>query len=371
MAELEVADSSVGNTTCGAIWEGVKVNAFKPASCAAIQALTASDDDPCGCEEVDTGNYCAAPSSDSGIRCDMCQGNDEMSNPSETGKWDCATLLQMQGLFEFDEDQCTAAKNVAAFCGCGSSGFGCFSGQTKVVVKGQGEVLMSSLRLGDEVLVADSKYERVYSFGHRHESDATDYLQLYTSSSAPLEITKDHMIIIEDGRALPASSVQIGDKIKAVGGAVVEINAIKTVPRKGAFAPFTPSGTIVVNGVVASAFVAFQDTDVLTIGNVKTPFSFQWFAHTFEAPHRFYCTYMSECLTEQYTAEGISKWVSAPLVAMKWWFAQNVMVMSLLLIPVLCVFLCLAVFNAGMGNFCAMVLLATALFARKQATQKV
>ena len=80
---------------------------------------------------------------------------------------------------------------------------------------------------------------------------------------------------------------------------------------------------------------------------------------------------MSECLTEQYTAEGISKWVSAPLVAMKCWFAQNVMVMSLLLIPVLCVFLCLAVFNAGMGNFCAMVLLATALFARKQATQKV
>jgi hypothetical protein len=50
---------------------------------------------------------------------------------------------------------------------------------------------------------------------------------------------------------------------------------------------------------------------------------------------------------------------------------QNVMVMSLLLIPVLCVFLCLAVFNAGIDNFCAMILLGAALFARKQATQKV
>jgi L-lactate permease len=57
---------------------------------------------------------------------------------------------------------------------------------------------------------------------------------------------------------------------------------------------------------------------------------------------------------------------------MKWWLAQNVrMVMFLLLIPVLCVFLCLAVFNAGMGNYCAMIFLATALLARKQATQKV
>jgi hypothetical protein len=376
--ELEVADSGVGKTTCGAIWDGILESTFNPAECAAIQLLTATEEDPCGCKEVGTDNYCAPPSSDSGKRCDMCQGNGDITIPSKTirtGAWantQCATMLEMQDLFEFTEAQCTAAKNAAAFCGCGgSSGFGCFSGQTKVVVKGQGEVLMSSLRLGDEVLVADSKYERVYSFGHRHESVETEYLQLYSSSSAPLEITKEHMIIIEDGRALPASTVQIGDKLKAVNGAVVEVNAIKTVPRKGAYAPFTTSGTIVVNDVVASTFVAFQAADVLTIGGVKLPFSFQWLAHTFESPHRFYCSYASECLTEEYTEEGVSKWVSAPLVFWVWLFGQNILIMSLVLTPIFCVFLCLGCINASMGNLSAILLLGATLWSRKRVAQKM
>jgi hypothetical protein len=351
--------------------------------------VTTSVENPCGCQEVGSSNFCAEPEIESGDGCDMCEGSGSVTNPKnmiETGEWAnfaCQTVQEVQDILDFSPAQCADAKKAATeVCGCGGLGPApppssngpafCFSGQTMVFVKDQGEVLMRNLRLGDEILVSDNKYERVYSFGHRHETIKTDYLQLYTSESAPLEISGDHMVIVEDGRAVPASTVQVGDKLQALaGGIAVEINTIKNVARLGAFAPFTPSGTIVVNGVVASSFVAFQDTDVLTIGNVKTPFSFQWFAHTFEAPHRFYCTYMSECLTEEYTVDGISKWVSAPLVAMKWWFAQNVTVMSLLLIPVLCVFLCLAVLNASMGNFCAMILLATALVARNQTTQKV
>lgn len=383
----------VGEITCQVIWDKAMNFTFNPAECSAVKTVTASLDDPCGCQMVSTGGFCSARPIDRDEPCDMCQGNGPLTNPSALitgGSWDnfaCQTVFEVQAAIEFTEDQCSDAKKAASeVCGCGDIDPSppvdqegppvdqegpqfCFSGQTEVVVKDQGEVLMKNLRLGDEVLVSADKYERVYSFGHRHESVKTDYLQLYSaSSSAPLEITNEHMVIVEDGRAVPASTVQIGDKIQAVD-AVVVVTAIKAVTRLGAFAPFTPSGTVVVNNVVASSFVAFQETDVLTIGSIKTPLSFQWLAHTFETPHRLYCS-ISDCLTEEYTSEGVSKWVSAPLAAMSWWFAQNTIVMSLLLLPVLAVFLCLSAL-ANAGNAAALILLGTAVWRRRQSARKM
>jgi hypothetical protein len=89
--------------------------------------------------------------------------------------------------------------------------------------------------------------------------------------------------------------VKVGDVLDTVDGKEARVIVIQKVVRTGLYAPFTPSGTLVVNGLKASSFVSFQDSDVLKIGNYRTPFSFQRLAQTFEFPHRMVCYHFGTC----------------------------------------------------------------------------
>ena len=178
---------------------------------------------------------------------------------------------------------------------------------------------MKDLRLGDKVLTANQKFESVYSFGHHDPSARAHYVRIHTDvSEMPLEISADHMIYRVEGgrrRALPASMLRIGD-ILVTGNDEVEnpkVVMVDGVVGDGAFAPFTPSGTIVVNGLVASTFVAFSESHANDMG-----VSYQWIAHTFEGPHRWYCTLL-DCSKESYHAgTGISNWVYGPWKLAHW-----------------------------------------------------
>eukprot|EP00540_Astrosyne_radiata_P003647 CAMPEP_0116866424 /NCGR_PEP_ID=MMETSP0418-20121206/26013_1 /TAXON_ID=1158023 /ORGANISM="Astrosyne radiata, Strain 13vi08-1A" /LENGTH=482 /DNA_ID=CAMNT_0004502041 /DNA_START=88 /DNA_END=1536 /DNA_ORIENTATION=- len=216
----------------------------------------------------------------------------------------------------------------------------CFSAHDTVEVEGGDKIMMKDLRIGDSVLVDQAnKYEPVYSFGHHQRSMDTEFLQLHTTSSknAALELTRDHMVFVE-GRALPASAVKEGDSLDLATGGVAKVIRIQTMSRRGAFAPFTPSGKIVVNGVVASTYVGFQDSNALQIGGVSTHLSYQWMAHAFETPHRFVCHHLGECPEETYTTDGISTWVSGPLRGSHWLLQQNGVVVALVVVPMLCLF---------------------------------
>mmetsp|Transcript_2264 Transcript_2264/g.5289 ORF Transcript_2264/g.5289 Transcript_2264/m.5289 type:complete len:182 (-) Transcript_2264:9-554(-) len=159
----------------------------------------------------------------------------------------------------------------------------CFSGRSQVEVQGRGQVDMKDLKIGDLVLVENNKFEPVYSFGHINHSTETEYLQIFTQSSRhPLEMSSDHMVFVEGRRSVPASSVQVGDKL-IVGTdshTLTKVVTIKEIVRRGMYAPFTKSGTIVVNGILASCFVSFQGKEYLHIGDVATPLSYHWLAHT-------------------------------------------------------------------------------------------
>lgn len=186
----------------------------------------------------------------------------------------------------------------------------CISGETTVLTEDRGEILMKDLQLGDKVATSDSSFEPVYSFGHRKESVEATYLSI---SPSKLEITSNHMIFIDGRHAVPASSLEVGDRL--ANGDVV--TAIQQVQRTGVYAPFTPSGKLLVNGVLVSSYVAFQNSEYLKIPTgdgaaMQTPVTFQWLAHTFEAPHRFWCTYVCKCLHEEYTNLGVSTWVNGP-----------------------------------------------------------
>lgn len=213
----------------------------------------------------------------------------------------------------------------------------CFSGESTVDVKDQGTILMKDLELGNEVLVSENRYEKVYSFGHRHETMYAEFLQFLPSK---LEISTDHMVKIKNRGFIPASSVMVGNELETANGNHVTIEGITPVIRQGVYAPFTNSGTILVSGVQASSYVAFQGSDYLHIGGVKTFLSFQFIAHLSQAPHRLYSRVLGIDNDEAYSPDGISTWIDAPHQYWQWYLDQNAFVMILCLIPaVLCLML--------------------------------
>jgi len=175
----------------------------------------------------------------------------------------------------------------------------CFSGQSTVEVQHRGHIPMNQLSVGDMVKTQNSKYERVYSFGHRHESIQAKFLQFFPSM---LELSKDHMVFVKKKGVIPASLVKVGDTF-AEGGTVEDI---RVITRLGIFTPYTPSSTIVVNGVLASNYVAFSDSENLMLGSYETPFSYHWLDHSFQTFHRIWCYWLG--FEDQLLESGFSSW---------------------------------------------------------------
>ena len=205
----------------------------------------------------------------------------------------------------------------------------CFSGETTVQVKNKGTLPMKALEIGDEVLAAAAgKYEKVYSFGHRHESVTATFLQFLPST---LEISRDHMVLVQ-GKYVPASAVQVGDHLESGSGDVIMVEAIHTVTRSGVYAPFTSSGSIVVSNIKASNYIAFQDSDRLIVGGYETPFTYQWIAHMSQSPHRI-LSQLGLTGAEEYTVDGMSTWIAGPHELSQWLMDQNGVIVAVMLVP--------------------------------------
>ncbi|CAJ1418911.1 unnamed protein product [Effrenium voratum] len=151
---------------------------------------------------------------------------------------------------------------------CPSSGGGCFPSHALVRTP-QGLKTMRDLRAGDRVLAADSKgnliFDEVYFFGHAEEQWAPYVkLQLSPSNTSELELSPDHFLHVcltlpctwASARSMYASDVKTGNYVWTVSGTssrLSQVMAIAMVPRLGLYNPYTLSGNIVVNDVVASA----------------------------------------------------------------------------------------------------------------------
>ena len=179
---------------------------------------------------------------------------------------------------------------------------------------------MSHLQIGDRVMVDKNRFEPVYSFGHFSPSVQAEYLEIATPTSK-LQVSRDHMVFVTSDRAVPASMLRVGDALLNAGGDRTHITSIALVKSAGAFAPFTPSGRVVVNGIVASSYVAFGGSESVLVGGFE--FSFQWLAHSFQFPHRFVCYHLGACRGERYTDDGLSHWVSRPYELGLWLMQQQ------------------------------------------------
>jgi len=176
-----------------------------------------------------------------------------------------------------------------------SHGKNCFSSSNMVDVEGKGLVSIDSLQIGDYVRAGQNKYSRVYSFSHLDHNLEGDYLQIHAKGlDMPVEISPEHMVFVR-GTAIRASEVQVGDMFG-------ENTVVKIVPvkRRGAYAPVTESGGLVVSGVLASSYVALLDYSLVNQHIA---------AHAVMAPHRLVCSFRFElCENETYT-NGLSNWI--------------------------------------------------------------
>jgi len=218
----------------------------------------------------------------------------------------------------------------------------CFSGSNTVHVQGSGLVKMADLSIGDKVMVRndyDKLYESIYSFGHKEDNVSTEYLRITTAGKlSPLEISSAHMVATKEGRMVPASTIRIGDELQTgTAGNTAIVKNIRVVTRQGAYAPFTASGKIIVNDILASNYIAYEESEYLSIGTeVQTPFTYQWIAHTFNSFHRLVMLLgksgiISEKNNETYTPSGVSHWVDMPHRAFSWVLQQNSVVASVLI----------------------------------------
>jgi hypothetical protein len=176
-----------------------------------------------------------------------------------------------------------------------SGGFACFSSYNTVELHGKGLVSMDSVVIGDHVRTGKNSFSRVYSFGHIDSEKTADYLQIYAEGiEMPLEVTSLHLLFIND-KMRPASHVKVGDML-----GTNKVSKIRTVTRRGVYAPFTESGEIVVSGFLASSYAAVHS---------YTPINEHTEAHAFFAFRRLVCAFdFAICENENYT-NGYPDWL--------------------------------------------------------------
>jgi len=221
----------------------------------------------------------------------------------------------------------------------------CFSAKSKVQVLGKGEIPMEQLEIGDRVLAsADGKtYSRVYSFGHKTDHELVEYLQIYTTPNEgstsrknkkqPLEISAEHLLyVVKKGASQPtlvrAGDVVVGDAVlitsstaaaaAAAANHQAKVQSIGKVTRRGAYAPFTFAGNIVVNSVVASNYIALPSPSSNSNKGLQSRLSLEqqhWLGHAAFAPYRVFCQTIGDCQNETYNeTTGLSAvatwWIS-------------------------------------------------------------
>jgi len=176
----------------------------------------------------------------------------------------------------------------------------CFSSANTVEVQGRGLISMDSLKIGDYVLAGKDQFSRVYSFLHLDRNVKADFLQIHAEGlETPLEVSPDHMVFVKSARfPVRASQIKVGDMLVGEN----KVTQVKSVKRRGVYAPVTETGDIVVSGVLASSYAAVHD---------YTPINQHAEAHAFFAFRRLVCAFNFEiCETETYTNDGFPDWLS-------------------------------------------------------------
>jgi Hint module len=168
----------------------------------------------------------------------------------------------------------------------------CFSGLNTVEVEGTGEVAIHQVKVGDFVKAGNNDFTQVYGFGHIDHALEADFIQIVLADNSPsIEMTSRHLVYVKRNNhlySMPASDIVVGDELSGK-----RVQAMRTVTRRGVYAPLTQSGDILVNGVRASNYVDVLDVSLVWDQHV--------YAHAFFFPQRLFCRFfLGTCKKEMY-----------------------------------------------------------------------
>lgn len=178
------------------------------------------------------------------------------------------SMKKMQEANKQAFEQAKTAADAAKTAAENSGGGGCFPGSA-VVETPQGPLHMRDVRAGDRVLAVDAGgqffFDEVYFFGHAQAHAWEPYTWIRTVSGKVLRASPKHQVpvAVQVGRATwrgaafrQAASVRPGERLWVRGAknrAELEpVLEVSTCYDRGLFNPFTFSGTVVADGVVAS-----------------------------------------------------------------------------------------------------------------------
>jgi len=136
-------------------------------------------------------------------------------------------------------------------------GGACFADEGTVVdARTQSTKMIGDVTIGDE-LVTTVPDDKVWFM---HTGGVTKLIRLRTTEAA-IDLTPTHIISTSTGMK-QASTIQVGDLLVKETGEYTEVVALESAADASVSAPITMSGTIVVNGVVASCY-AYGTHDII------------------------------------------------------------------------------------------------------------
>jgi Hint module len=210
--------------------------------------------------------------------------------------------------------------------GDGGGGIACFS-KVATLQTPEGPVTMQDLQIGDRVLTATGTYETVYAFGHYHPSQPADFFQLHHSlgnKNQALEVTADHLVFLQGKAApVPAQNIQVGDNLMTSNSEdAASVTEITKIRREGIYAPLTMhSGTVVVDGVVASSYVTLDASNP----NKQQLLNDHQLVHMALSPYRLLCNGVSHtfCETRIYMDNGMPHYAHYGMQLLNWLLSSH------------------------------------------------
>jgi len=154
--------------------------------------------------------------------------------------------------------------NYGYFKGGGGGGGGddCLALDT-VVTTMTGEKTLAELSIGERILVAEPStgavfFTEYYTDGHTDPEKTINMLKFTTASGKVLKISRDHLIFTADApEGKLAGQVRVGEQLIGLQTGQItqdEVQGIEPIQEKGFAHPLTTSGSLLVNGLLASSY---------------------------------------------------------------------------------------------------------------------
>lgn len=127
-----------------------------------------------------------------------------------------------------------------------------------------------------------------------------------------------------------ADSLNVGDVLRGDHYTGLTVTKISKVKRREQYAPLTPHGTVMVDGIIASSYISLQQDarEHIELGEngFTVRISQRGMVHMFLSPLRMYCMGLSSEFCQTYNEEGLPPYVDFGLKLADWGNRQNVFI---------------------------------------------